>query len=150
MARVRLGFIPPQLPSLTDQPPEGADWIHEVKLDGYRTMLLIERGTALAYTRNGHDWSDRYPGILAAARKLSCRSAIIDGEVIVQDARGVFDFEALQAALRSQPTRLIFYAFDLLHLDSKDVLDRPLVERRSKLLELVRRNQDSAIHSAKS
>ena len=93
MARVaRLGFIPPQLPSLTDQPPERADWIHEVKHDGYRTMLLVERGAACAHTRNGHNWSDRYPGIIAAARKLSCRSAILDGEVIVQDARGVSSF----------------------------------------------------------
>jgi len=66
----RLGFIPPQLPSLTDQPPEGGDWIHEVKHDGYRTMLVVERGTARAYTRNGHDWSDRYPGIIRAAVKL--------------------------------------------------------------------------------
>jgi len=107
----RLGFIPPQLPSLTDQPPEGGDWIHEVKHDGYRTMLVVERGTARAYTRNGHDWSDRYPGIIAAARKLPCRSAILDGEVIVQDARGVSDFEALQAAFRSKTTHLIFYAF---------------------------------------
>jgi ATP-dependent DNA ligase len=95
---------------LTDQPPEGADWIHEIKHDGYRTMLTVERGTARAYTRNGHDWSDRYPGIIASARKLPCRSAILDGEVIVQDARGVSDFEALQTALRSQPTRLIYYA----------------------------------------
>ena len=101
----RLRFIPPQLPSLTEHPPEGAEWIHEVKHDGYRTMLFVERGTVHAYTRNGHDWSDRYPGIIAAARKLPCRSAILDGEVIVQDAGGVSDFEALQAALRSQPTR---------------------------------------------
>ena len=64
----RLGFIPPQVPSLTDQPPGAADWIHEVKYDGYRTMLLVERGTARAYTRNGHDWSDRYPGIIAIPR----------------------------------------------------------------------------------
>jgi bifunctional non-homologous end joining protein LigD len=141
----RLSFIPPQLPSLTEHPPEGASWIHEVKHDGYRTMLVIERGSALAYTRNGHDWSDRYSDIIAAARKLSCRSAILDGEVIVQDARGVSDFEALQVALRSQPSRLIFYAFDLLHLDGKDLLDRPLVERRAKLLLLVSRDQDSAI-----
>jgi len=141
----RLSFIPPQLPSLTEHPPEGASWIHEVKHDGYRTMLVIERGSALAYTRNGHDWSDRYSGIIAAARRLSCRSAILDGEVIVQDARGVSDFEALQVALRSQPSRLIFYAFDLLHLDGKDLLDRPLVERRAKLLQLVSRDQDSAI-----
>ena len=133
----RLGFISPQLPSLTDQPPEGANWIHEVKHDGYRTMLVIERGTARTYTRNGHDWSDRYPGIITAARKLPCRNAILDGEVIVQDARGVSDFEALQSALRSQPTHLIFYAFDLLHLDGKDLRDTPLVQRRAKLQTLL-------------
>jgi bifunctional non-homologous end joining protein LigD len=92
---------------------------------------------ACAQTRNGHNWSDRYPGIIAAARKLSCRSAILDGEVIVQDARGVSDFEALHVALRSRPSRLIFYAFDL--------FDRPLVERRAKLLELVRHDQESPI-----
>jgi bifunctional non-homologous end joining protein LigD len=84
----RFSFIPPQLPSLTDQPPESSNWIHEVKHDGYRTMLLVRRGTALAYTRNGHDWSERYRGIITAARKLPCRTAILDGEVIVQDARG--------------------------------------------------------------
>src|SRR5262249_29345357 len=64
---------------------------------------------------------------LASARKLPCRSAILDGEVIVQDARGVSDFEALQAALRSQPAQLIFYAFDLLHLDGKDLREKPLI-----------------------
>jgi ATP-dependent DNA ligase len=74
MARVRrLGFIPPQLPGLTDQPPEGAEWIHEVKHDGYRTLLLVERGAARAHTRNGHNWSDRYPGIIAVARKLAVK-----------------------------------------------------------------------------
>jgi bifunctional non-homologous end joining protein LigD len=67
------------------------------------------------------------------------------GTFYVQDARGVSDFEALQVALRSQPSRLIFYAFDLLHLDGEDLLDRPLVERRAKLLLLVSRDQDSAI-----
>jgi DNA ligase D-like protein (predicted ligase) len=134
----RLGFIPPQLPSLTDQPPEGANWIHEVKHDGYRTMLVIERGTARAYTRNSHDWSDRYPGIIAAARKLPCQNAILDGEVIVQDARGVSDFEALQTALRAKTAHLIFYAFDLLHLDGKDLRDSPLIKRRARLSALVR------------
>ena len=105
-----VGFIPPQLPSLTDQSPEGANWIHEVKHDGYRTMLVIERGLSRAHTRNGHDWSDRYPGIIASARKLLCRSALLDGEVIVQDGRGVSDFEALQAALRSQSLHLLSVA----------------------------------------
>src|SRR4029078_655441 len=108
-------------------------------------MLLVERGAARAHTRNGHNWSDRYPGIIAAARKLPCRSAILDGEVIVQDARGASAFEALQAALRSLPARLIFYAFDLLHLDGKDLLDRPLVERRAKLQKLLGINPSSPL-----
>jgi bifunctional non-homologous end joining protein LigD len=141
----RLGFIPPQLPSLTDQPPEGADWIHEVKHDGYRTMLVIEGRVAHAYTRNGHNWSDHYPGIIAAARKLPCRSAIVDGEVIVQDFRGVSDFEALQAALRSKSASVVFYAFDLLHLDGKDLRERPLIERRAKLKRLIGADSKSSL-----
>src|SRR4029079_5511329 len=81
----RLRFVEPQLASSVDQPPEGKHWIHEVKHDGYRSQLVIENGKARVYTRNGYDWSDRYPGIVRAAANLSCRSAIIDGEAIVQD-----------------------------------------------------------------
>lgn len=98
MSRVcKFHFIPPQLPTLTEHPPEGSGWIHEVKHDGFRTLLLIEQERARALTRNGFDWSHRYPGIVAAAAALRCRSAILDGEVIVQDERGASDFEALQA-----------------------------------------------------
>ena len=71
-----------------DQPPEGKHWIHEIKHDEYRSQLVIEEGTARVYTRNGYDWSDRYPGIVRAASNLRCRSAIIDGEAIVQDRNG--------------------------------------------------------------
>jgi bifunctional non-homologous end joining protein LigD len=56
----RLRFIDPQLPSLVAQPPEGKHWIHELKHDGYRSMVLVERGRVRVYTRNGFDWSDRY------------------------------------------------------------------------------------------
>ena len=80
-----------------------------------------------------------------SARKLPCRSAILDGEVIVQDALGVSDFEALQAALRSQPAQLIFYAFDLLHLDGKDLREKPLIERRTKLKRLIEKDPDNRI-----
>ena len=77
------------------------------------------------------------PGIVAAAARLDCRSAILDGEVIVQDERGVSDFESLRFALYWQPHRLIFYAFDLLHLDGKDLRIEPLVQRRTALAELL-------------
>ena len=139
MSRVGvLPFIEPQLPTLVGQPPGGADWFHEVKHDGYRTLLAINRGGAIAYTRNGYDWTARYPGIIRAATKLSCKSAMLDGEVIVQDARGASDFEALQSGLRTRGAPLIFYAFDLLHLDGRDLRNEPLSERRRKLKNLIK------------
>src|SRR5215210_8090885 len=139
MSRVatRLRFIEPQIPTLVDQPAQGSDWIHEVKHDGYRTVVVVDRGEARAYTRNGFDWSDRYPAIVSSATKLKVRSAILDGEVIVQDARGVSDFESLKGAIRWRPGSLIFYAFDLLHLNGVDLRSEPLLERRSKLKELI-------------
>ena len=115
-----LDFIKPQLATAVDYPTPRAGWIHEVKHDGYRTVLIIERRKARAYTRNGFDWTERYPGPTKAAAKLDCRSAIIDGEVIVQDEHGVSDFEALKSAIRWRPQSLILCAFDLLHLTDED------------------------------
>jgi bifunctional non-homologous end joining protein LigD len=101
-----LKFISPQLATAVDHPPPRAGWIHEVKHDGYRTQLIIERHKARAYTRNGFDWTERYSGIVHAAVKLDCRSAIIDGEVIVQNKNGVSDFYALKSAIRWRPQSL--------------------------------------------
>src|SRR4026208_858745 len=116
MARMPLEFIRPQFATSVDHPPPRAGWIHEVKHDGYRTVLIIERHKARAYTRKAFDWTARYSGIVKAA-KLDCRSAIIDDEVIVQDERGVSDFDALKSAIRCQPQHLILCAFDILHLN---------------------------------
>jgi bifunctional non-homologous end joining protein LigD len=140
-----LAFIEPQIPTLVEHPPEGVAWIHEIKHDGYRTMLLLDGRDRNAFTRNGFDWSDRYQTILRAAAELRCRSAIVDGEVIVQDARGVSDFEALKSAIRSQPERLVFYAYDLLYLDGEDIREQSLVERRAKLKGLIGKNAASRI-----
>src|SRR5262245_42756132 len=106
----RLRFIEPQLASPVDQPLEGKHWIHEIKHDGYRSQLVIERGKALVFSRNGYDWSDRYPGVVRAAANLRCKSAIIDGEAIVQNRDGASDFEALQSAMRRQPHSIILFA----------------------------------------
>jgi bifunctional non-homologous end joining protein LigD len=132
-----LGFIEPQLPTLVDQPPFGDDWIHEIKHDGYRTLFVIDNGLTRAYTRNGFNWSERYPGLVRAAAKLNCRSAIIDGEVIVQNESGVSDFDALKSAIRWRPQSLILCAFDLLHLNGKDLREWPLIERKAELKQLI-------------
>jgi DNA ligase D-like protein (predicted ligase) len=133
----RLKFIEPQLPTLVDTPPDGKRWIHEIKHDGYRSQVLIERGEVRVFTRNGFDWSDRYPSIVKAARALPCHSAIIDGEVVVHDEHGVSDFEALRSVIRWQPERLLLFAFDLMHLDGDDLRFRPLEERRERLRQLL-------------
>src|SRR5262249_22112532 len=137
MITTRLRFIEPQLASPVDQPPEGKHWIHEIKHDGYRSQVVIERGRALVFSRNGYDWSDRYPGIVRAAAKLQCKSAIIDGEAIVQNGDSASDFDALQSALRRQPHSIILYVFDLLHLDGKDLRQETLLERRADLQALI-------------
>ena len=141
----RLGFIEPQLASPVDQPPGGKHWIHEIKHDGYRCQVLLERGYARVFTRNGYDWSDRYPSIAHAAAKLPCLSAIIDGEAIVQDQNGASDFDALSSAMRWRPDSVMLYAFDLMHLNGRDLRSQPLFERRALLKGLLGSDEESRI-----
>jgi bifunctional non-homologous end joining protein LigD len=141
----RLRFVEPQLASPVDQPPEGKHWIHEIKHDGYRSQVVIERGQVRVFSRNGHDWSDRYPGIFRAASRLHCKPAIIDGEAVVQDENGVSNFEALGSAIRRQPHSIILYAFDLLHIDGEDLRRETLSERRAVLKNLIGDDADSRI-----
>jgi bifunctional non-homologous end joining protein LigD len=132
-ARAALRFIAPQIPTLVTEPPAGEGWVHEIKHDGYRTVLLIDEGQARAFTRRGHEWSEAYAPLCAAAATLPCRSAIIDGEVVVQDGQGRADFALLRRAIRQEPQRLVFIAFDLLHQDGCDLRQLPLIERKQAL-----------------
>lgn len=129
-------FIAPLLPTLTDEPPEGEAWQHEIKFDGYRTLIVTRGGDGRAFTRNGHDWSAAYAAVIGAASALA-PSATLDGEMIVQDAQGRSDFAGLRAAIDSKSQRLVFMAFDLLELNGEDLRDRTLAERRDRLRELV-------------
>jgi len=135
----------PKDASPVDQPPEGKHWIHEIKHDGYRCQVLLERGKARVFTRNGYDWSDRYPSIVRAAANLRCELAIIDGEAIVQNDEGVADFEALRSAMRREPHNIVLYAFDLLHLDGRDLRQQALIERRASLKTLLGADERSRI-----
>jgi bifunctional non-homologous end joining protein LigD len=90
-------------------PPQGDGWIHEIKHDGFRTLLRIDRGDVRAFTRGGHDWSDKYGRVVESCLKLKCQSALIDGEIIVQDKNGLSDFAALQATIDGVPHRLVMF-----------------------------------------
>jgi bifunctional non-homologous end joining protein LigD len=127
-----------QLATLVAQPPHGPDWVHEVKFDGYRLIARIEDGKASLITRNLLDWTHRYPPIAKAVANLPASNAILDGEVIAQLPGGVGSFQALQNALKSGSTsQLVYYAFDLLFLDGRDLRGEPLVERKKLLAALV-------------
>jgi ATP-dependent DNA ligase len=144
-ARPRLKFVAPLLPTLADRAPAGNEWIHELKHDGFRTMLVANGNRVRAFSRNGNDWTDLYaPLIAAAAKKLGTRSAIIDGEVIVP-VRGLSDINAIKPAINRAPDRLMFVAFDLLHLNGKDLRFMHLVERREELRRLIGRDPKSRL-----
>ncbi len=141
--REGLSFITPMMPTLVDAPPEGDEWQHEIKYDGYRTQLVIDGGQARAFTRNGYDWTGKYPGVVRAAEDLWCASAIIDGEVIIQDEQGRSDFGSFKSAMETRPEELVFMAFDLLSLNGGDLRSKPLIERRQSLQELLGTNDPS-------
>lgn len=117
------------MPSL----PEGDHWRYEVKWDGYRCIAVVEQAKVKLWSRNERDLGRRFPVLVEALAKLPCRSAVLDGEVLVLDETGKPDFEALQYFQPASSPRLYFYAFDLLHLEGVDLTGLPLVERRTPL-----------------
>src|SRR5215472_20875 len=118
-------FIEPQLCTLTRAATSSRKWIHEVKLDGYRTQMRVWDGSVILHTRNGLDWTARYPEIAAAAKSLP--DCILDGEVCAVDSKDLPDFAALLSALSEKRTgALIYFVFDCLHLGGNDLTRRPL------------------------
>jgi bifunctional non-homologous end joining protein LigD len=110
--------------------PESERWLHEIKWDGYRLAIRIDHGGVRLLTRGGLDWTDRFPSILEAAKALGVTTAYLDGEAVVEQ-RGIPDFGALQAALAAGPAhKALLFAFDLLHLDGRDLRREPLIERK--------------------
>jgi bifunctional non-homologous end joining protein LigD len=130
-------FVGPQLATLVEAPPDGNDWLHEIKFDGYRALASIADGSVIIRTRNGLDWTDKFAPLVAPLAALPCRSALLDGEVAVADAEGHTKFGALQDALSTGRGGFGYYLFDLLYLDGKDWRERPLIERKRRLERLL-------------
>ncbi len=131
-------FVPPSLATLRTAAPSGPGWIHEIKFDGYRIQARLDHGDVRLLTRKGLDWTSKFPNVAAAVAKLPAETALIDGEVVVEDDRGISSFSMLQAALKEgRRDRFIYYVFDLLHLDGRDLRDLPLRERKAELKRLL-------------
>jgi bifunctional non-homologous end joining protein LigD len=129
-------FIPPQLCASAAQAPSGADWAHEVKLDGYRLQAHVAEGRAVLLTRSGQDWTHRFPETAAALGKLP--DCVLDGELVANDAQGHPDFAALISAMdRKRTDELRFFAFDLLLAQGQDWRPHPLRDRKAALKALL-------------
>jgi bifunctional non-homologous end joining protein LigD len=140
-------FVPPSLATLRAQAPSGATWLHEVKFDGYRIQARLDHGAVRLLTRKGLDWTEKFPNVAGAVAALSATTALIDGEIVIEDENGISSFSGLQAALKAgERERFVYYVFDLLHRDGRDLAGEPLIERKRALEELLgRRNGNGPI-----
>lgn len=137
-------FVKPCLATLADKTPDSGNWIHEIKFDGYRLQARLDDGKVKLLTRNGLDWSRKFPVIAKAVASLKAKQALIDGELVVDDSNGVSNFSLLQQELKSgRQERLVFYVFDLMHLDGSDLRPMPLTERKDALAALLKRTPGS-------
>ncbi len=131
-------FIEPQLCTLSSSAPNGDDWIHEIKLDGYRTLSRKEDKNIEMLTRSGIDWSKKYPEIAKQCQKIKAKAFLIDGEIVSLNEKGISQFSTLQISLQNNNSdKLVFCVFDLLFLNGKDLRDLPLLQRKNLLQKLL-------------
>jgi DNA ligase D-like protein (predicted ligase)/DNA ligase D-like protein (predicted 3'-phosphoesterase) len=130
-------FVAPQLATLQTTAPDGDQWLHEIKYDGYRIIAAVAGTSVKLYTRSGQDWTHRFRPLAAALQELPCANALLDGEVVILDEGGRSDFSALQRAIKHGSAEFMLMAFDLLHADGKDLRRQPLIERKQRLQALL-------------
>lgn len=134
--------LTPQLATLIESPPQG-DWQYEIKFDGYRVMARIDGDQVRLFTRNGKDWTAKMPRQAKALAALGLESAWLDGEMVVANANGVSDFQALQNAFDDgSDEAIVYYLFDVPYLNGRDLRQCPLQERRAALQALLEGNEN--------
>ncbi|MFD2256120.1 DNA ligase D [Luteolibacter algae] len=129
-------FIEPQLARVVSSVPSGKNWGHEIKFDGYRLIAVKSKSRVTLFTRNGHDWTEKFGSLAESITSLAEQDFVLDGEAVVFDEKGRSSFGALQAALK-EGGRISFVAFDLLNLGGRNLRDLPLRRRAEQLAELI-------------
>jgi bifunctional non-homologous end joining protein LigD len=135
----------PCIPTRGTKVPDRPEWLHEIKHDGYRLIVQRDGKRVRLFTRNGHDWSDRFPLIAEAALRNRNASFVIDGEAVLLGVDGRSDFNGLHS--RKHDAEVEFYAFDILVSDGEDLRKLPLSMRKTNLARLLARRVDG-IHLA--
>jgi bifunctional non-homologous end joining protein LigD len=134
--RIPTGFVIPAQPVLASGPPSGADWVHEIKHDGYRMIVRRDGPSVRLYSRNAYDWTVRLAAIATTAEQIKAKSFTIDGEAVVLGPDGLSRFEELSR--RKGARTAILYAFDLIEHDGEDMRNRPFLDRKAALARLLR------------
>jgi len=131
-------FVAPQLATLVEAPPEGEEWLHELKFDGYRMLCHLSRGDVQFWSRNRKDWTEKFPNLVNAIKTFPANSAILDGEIVIVDKAGRSSFQDLQQAMgKNGAAAFVFQIFDLIYLGGYDLTAVPLVQRKLLLEELI-------------
>jgi bifunctional non-homologous end joining protein LigD len=134
-------FIAPQLATLVKEPPSGEEWLHELKFDGYRMVCHLSRGRARFWSRNGKDWTEKFPNLAEALKAFPVTTAILDGEVVIVDKEGRSSFQGLQQAMgkngSGKAPSFIFEIFDLVYQDGYSLMQTPLNVRKAQLEQLL-------------
>src|SRR5271165_5728780 len=139
------GYVPPCIPTRAPKPPAGADWVHEIKHDGYRLQVRRDGNAVRLFTRRGHDWTGRYPAISVTAARHRAKSFTLDGEAVVCGPDGVAVFDALHR--RGTVSEVMLYAFDLLELHGEDLRGLPLGDRNKRLARLLGKRRIGIVFS---
>ena len=133
-------FVSPQLATLVRTAPPGDEWLHELKFDGYRMVCHLSRGKAHFWSRNGKDWTEKFPNLSVALKSFPADTAILDGEVVIVDKAGRSSFQGLQQAMgkggrggSGKAPAFVFQIFDLIYLDGYSLVRVPLIERKAML-----------------
>lgn len=133
--------IHPALATLVDEAPNGKEWLHEIKFDGYRIIAIKKSGKTQLYTRNANKYTNKFKGITEAIDALVIENIILDGELVVLDDRKQSNFQLLQNAIKSgEPQDFIYYIFDLIYAEKNNVSELPLIERKKILSQLLKNN----------
>jgi bifunctional non-homologous end joining protein LigD len=132
-------FVAPQLATLVKEPPKGNEWFHELKFDGYRMLCHLHRGKARFWSRNGKDWTEKFPNLAQALKTFPVTTAILDGEIVVVDSAGRSSFQRLQQSMGrgGKAPSFVFQVFDLIYLEGYNLSQTPLRERKLVLEQLL-------------
>src|SRR5229473_2222253 len=136
-------WVKPQLAALVKKAPDGRDWLHEIKLDGYRMHARLDAGRVKIITRRGNDWTDKYPAIAKAIAGLPAQDAYLDGELcgVLPDGRTAFNL--IQNATDTGGGSLVYFLFDLLLLNGESLMALPVIERKERLAGLLKDAPDA-------